>query len=129
VKTETLLVLAGLLALQVGAQSVLFDFENAPRYTPLPISLTVGGITAQFSATRQGFSIQSPTSAGVIPVGFSGNCIFPSSIYAADLTQRFQPANTSSPTRRRQTNRAVSTASSRRDAPPPSWRPLTWAET
>jgi hypothetical protein len=88
-KTKTLVVLAGLLALRVGAQSVLFDFENAPRYTPLPISLTVGGITAQFSATGQGFSIQSPTSAGVIPVGFSGNCIFPSSVYAADLMVAF----------------------------------------
>lgn len=88
-KTRTLVLLAGLLALRVGAQSVLFDFENAPRYTPLPISLTVGGITAQFSATGQGFSIQSPTSAGVIPLGFSGNCIFPSSIYAADLIVAF----------------------------------------
>src|ERR1035441_6608834 len=87
-KTPTFILLAGLLVSRTQAQSVLFDFENAPRYTPLPISLTVGGITAQFSATRQGFSIQFPTSAGVIPVGFSGNCIFPSSIYAADLTQR-----------------------------------------
>lgn len=28
-----------------GADSVLFDFDNAPNHTPLPITLTNGGIT------------------------------------------------------------------------------------
>ncbi|RDJ93410.1 hypothetical protein B4Q13_22095, partial [Lacticaseibacillus rhamnosus] len=47
-------------------QSVLFDFENAAQDAPLPIDLTVGGITAHFSATGQGFSIPIPTDcAGV----------------------------------------------------------------
>ncbi len=40
------------------AQSVLFDFDNAPLLSPLPINLTVGGITANFTATGQGYSIQ-----------------------------------------------------------------------
>jgi hypothetical protein len=47
--------------------------------------LTVGGITAQFSATGQGFSIQAANAMGFTPAGFSGNCIYPSSVYAADL--------------------------------------------
>lgn len=68
-----------------SAQPVLFDFNNAPAYTSLPINLTVGGITARFSATGQGFSIQNANVLGFTPVGFSGNCIYPNSIYLADL--------------------------------------------
>jgi hypothetical protein len=71
------------------AQSVLFDFENAARYSPLPISLTAGGITTHFSATGQGFSIQAANTMGFSPVGFSGNCIYPVSVYAADLIVTF----------------------------------------
>ena len=68
---------------------MLFDFENAPLYSPLPIDLTVGGITAHLSATGQGYSIQSTTTAPVVPVGFSGRFLYPSSIYAADLLVSF----------------------------------------
>ena len=81
--------LSGLLIPRAEAQSSVFDFENATRYTPLPINLTVGGITAQLSATGQGFSIQAANTMGFTPVGFSGNCIYPSSIYAADLIVTF----------------------------------------
>ena len=88
-RTQSLVILASLLIVQAKAQSVLFDFENAPRYSPLPISLTVGEITAQFTATGQGFSIQAANTMGFTPVGFSGNCIYPSSIYAADLIITF----------------------------------------
>jgi len=88
-KKQTLIVLTSLLLVRAGAQSVLFDFENANRYSPLPITLTVGGITAQFSATGQGFSIQAANTMGFTPVAFSGNCIYPSSIYAADLVVNF----------------------------------------
>ncbi|MBI3819431.1 MAG: hypothetical protein HY286_12115 [Planctomycetes bacterium] len=70
------------------AQSVLFDFNNAPNHTSLPIDLTAGGITAHFAATGQGFSIQD-TSAPVVPVGFTGRFIYPNSIYAADLIISF----------------------------------------
>lgn len=72
-----------------SAQSVLFDFNNAPVYTPLPISLTEGGITAHFSATGQGYSIQSVSTATVVPAGFTGNFIFPSSISLSDLNIGF----------------------------------------
>ena len=75
-------------AAPVSAQSVLFDFNNAPVHSSLPIDLTVGGITAHFSATGQGFSIQD-MSAPVAPVGFSGNFIYPNSIFPADLLIAF----------------------------------------
>ena len=88
-KTKLLITLSGLLLVQAEAQTVLFDFENAARYSPLPISSTAGGITAQFSATGQGFSIQAANTMGFTPVGFSGNCIYPGSVYAADLIVSF----------------------------------------
>jgi len=88
-KTETLVFLAILLTVRAEAQSVLFDFENAPQYTPLPISLSINGITAHLSATGQGYSIQLANCQGLNPVGFSGLCIYPSSINAADLVADF----------------------------------------
>jgi YD repeat-containing protein len=71
------------------AQTVLFDFDSAPLYTPLPLDLTVGGITAHFSATGQGYSIQRADTLGFTPAGFAGNCIYPSSVYLADLLVGF----------------------------------------
>jgi hypothetical protein len=88
-KTQILIVLAPLLMIRAEAQSTLFDFENAPQYTPLPINLTVNGITAHFSATGQGYSIQLATCQGLNPAGFSGLCVYPSSVYGADLTVDF----------------------------------------
>ncbi len=72
-----------------SAQTVLFDFDSAPIYTPLPIDQTVGGITAHFSATGQGYSIQNANVLGFTPQGFAGHIIYPSSIYLADLLIRF----------------------------------------
>ncbi len=88
-KTTLLVILTSGLLVRTEAESLLFDFENAPVHTPLPLSLTVGVITAQFTATGQGFSIQPANSMGFTPAGFSGNCIYPSSIYAADLIVSF----------------------------------------
>jgi hypothetical protein len=82
------LLTAGLIG-QAEAQDVLFDFENAPLYTSLPINLTVGGITAHFSATGQGLSIQQANTMGFTPAGFAGHCIYPNSIYLADLLVSF----------------------------------------
>ncbi len=84
----------GALALLAGAipalaQSVLFTFDNAPPYTPLPLNVVVDGLTASLSATGQGYSIQSAGAVPVVPVGFSGNFIYPSSIYGADLIVAF----------------------------------------
>lgn len=86
--------IAGLLATRAGAQSVLFDFENAAAHTPFPIALSAGGITAQFSGTAQGYSIQQANVLGFAPAGFSGNCVYPSSVFAADLRVSFSVALT-----------------------------------
>ena len=72
----------------VSAQSVLFDFDNAPLHSPLPINQTVNGISARFSATGQGYSIQD-INASVVPQGFTGRFIYPSSVYLADLLISF----------------------------------------
>ena len=87
----SLIVLTSIVLLNrpAAGQGILFDFENVAVHTPFPITLTVGGVTAQFSGTGQGYSIQLPSSAGVVPVGFSGNCIYPNSIYGSDLTVTF----------------------------------------
>ena len=77
------------LVCEVTAQSVLFNFDTAPLYTPLPLYQTSGGITAHFTATGQGYSIQAANTMGFTPVGFAGNCIYPSSIYASDLLISF----------------------------------------
>lgn len=71
------------------AQQVLFNFDDAPIHTSLPITLTAGGITAHFSATGQGFSIQEANTLGFTPAGFSGLVIYPNSIYLADLLIKF----------------------------------------
>lgn len=71
-------------------QPVLFDFNSGPQYTPLPLNLTVGGITAHFSATGQGYSIQDTAQViGLLPTGFSGLGIVPSSGSGADLLVSF----------------------------------------
>lgn len=71
------------------AQEILFDFDNAPIYTSLPIDLTVSGLTAHLSATGQGFSIQQANALGFTPQGFAGRIIYPNSIYLADLLVSF----------------------------------------
>ena len=73
------------------AQSVTFDFDNASQYAPLPIDLTVGGITGHFSSGSSfyNYSIQRADVLGFTPQGFSGLCIFPSTIYQSDLLVSF----------------------------------------
>jgi hypothetical protein len=88
-KAQFLIVLTCLLIVRAQAQSVLFDFANAPQYTSLPLNLTVGGVTANFSATGQGYSIQLDNCQGLSPAGFTGLCIYPGSVYAADLIVDF----------------------------------------
>ncbi len=89
------LICFGLIALAISSSGataqtiVLFDFDAAPTYTPLPINVVSGGVTAHLAATGQGFSIQSSSSVPVVPAGFSGHFIYPSSVYAADLLVMF----------------------------------------
>lgn len=86
---RVLLLLSSTVMISVQAQDTVFDFENAPVHTSLPLQLSVAGVIAQLSATGQGFSIQPANTLGFTPVGFSGNCIYPNSIYAADLLVSF----------------------------------------
>jgi hypothetical protein len=82
------LLLLGILApTSAGAQ--LFDFDSAPVHASLPIDQTVGGLTAHFSATGQGFSIQPADQLGFTPAGFGGLCIYSNSIFQADLLVSF----------------------------------------
>jgi hypothetical protein len=77
------------------AQSpVLFDFDTGPVHVSLPLDYTVGGITAHLSATGQGYSIQPANTMGFTPAGFSGNCIYPNSVFSADLLVSFSSSLT-----------------------------------
>ncbi len=84
------LMLIALLCRPAHADTILFDFNNTPIHTPLPLDLTFSGVTAHFSATGQGMSIQDPTqSIGLLPAGFGDLCISPNSVFAADLIVDF----------------------------------------
>jgi hypothetical protein len=72
-----------------SAQLVLFDFDNAPLYSSLPIYQTAGGITAHLSATGQGYSIQNANVLGFTPQGFAGRILYPNGINLADLLIHF----------------------------------------
>jgi hypothetical protein len=63
----------------------LFTFDDAPLRSPLPVSVAADGITATLSATGQGFSIQEAGVLGFTPASFSGFCVYPSSVFLADL--------------------------------------------
>lgn len=76
-------------AVRLAAQGILFDFDGAPAHAPLPVVLSAGGLTATFSATGAGFSIQSASTMGFTPPGFAGLCLYPSSVFAADLVVAF----------------------------------------
>ena len=69
--------------------SVTFDLDNAPVHTSLPVSVSAGGISAQFTATGSGFSIQPANTLGLTPAGFGGLCIYPNSVFPADLLVSF----------------------------------------
>jgi hypothetical protein len=73
------------------AQDVTFDFDNAPQYAPLPLYLTAGDITGYFSSGSPfyNYSVQSADVLGFTPQGFSGLCIYPSTIYQSDLLVSF----------------------------------------
>jgi hypothetical protein len=73
----------------VSAQTVLFDFDNAPLYTSLPIDQTANGITAHLAATGQGYSIQAANVLGFTPQGFAGHILYPNSINLSDLLIKF----------------------------------------
>ncbi len=77
------------------AQTIVFDFDNAPVHTSLPVDVTVAGVTAHLVGTNQNFSIQPANTMGFTPAGFSGLCIYPNSVFAADLVISFSVPLTS----------------------------------
>jgi hypothetical protein len=79
------------------AQSVTFDFDNAPQYAPLPLDLTAGGITGHFSSGSPfyNYSIQAADVLGFTPPGFAGLCVYPSTVFASDLLVSFDRQLTS----------------------------------
>lgn len=81
-------------AFPLPAQSVLFDFDSAAAHSTLPLSLSSDGVTALFSGTGQGFSIQPANTLGFTPSGFSGNCLYPNSVFASDLQISFSQSLT-----------------------------------
>lgn len=88
---SSILMAACFSAVPSSGQSVLFDFENAPLHSSLPITLAAGGVSAQFAASDQGFSVQPANTMGFTPAGFSGNCLYPNSVFASDLFITFTP--------------------------------------
>ena len=78
----------------LSAQTILFTFDNIPAHSPLPVSTTGSGITAYLTSTGQGYSIQAANTLGFTPAGFSGNVIYPSSVYLADLLIKFDQSIT-----------------------------------
>ena len=87
-------VLVTLLAASAATHAqVLFDFESTPIGTPLPLDITQSGVTAHLSATGSGYSIQDPLyTILVLPAGFSGHALSPSSVFLSDLLVSFDAA-------------------------------------
>jgi len=83
--------LATLLAAStVAPAQVLFDFDSTPIGTPFPLDITQSGLTAHLSATGNGYSIQDPLSTILLlPTGFSGHALVPSSVFLSDLLVSF----------------------------------------
>jgi hypothetical protein len=93
----SLVIALGAFSVCAEAQSVTFDFDNAQQYAPLPLYLTAGGITGYFSSgsSLYNYSIQAADVLGFTPQGFSGLCIFPSTVYQSDLLVSFDTQLTS----------------------------------
>lgn len=81
--------LAGLAAGSALGQNTLFDFDNAPLHSPLPIDVTVDGITAHLWAGFYNYSVQRADALGFTPQGFGGNCIYPNTVFLEDLNIGF----------------------------------------
>ncbi len=73
------------------AQSVLFNFDNAPVHTSLPIDVSVEGVTAHLWANEwyYNYSVQRADTLGFTPIGFGGLCIYPNSVFRCDLHVSF----------------------------------------
>jgi len=72
-----------------AAGTIVFDFDDAPLHTGLPIDLTSGGVTAHLSGTGSSYSVQRADALGFAPAGFFGYCLYPGGVFAADLHVAF----------------------------------------
>lgn len=66
-----------------------FDFDDAPIYTSLPISLSSGGLGAYLDGGFYNYSVQQANAYGFTPLGFDGRSVYPNSIFQQDLTIDF----------------------------------------
>lgn len=66
--------------------AVTFDFDAGPASTSLPLDWTVNRLSGHFTG---GFSVQPVGSVGISPIGFSGLCLWPNSVFPADLGIEF----------------------------------------
>lgn len=66
--------------------AVTFDFDAGPASTSLPLDWTVNGLTGHFAGN---FSVQPVGSVGISPIGFSGLCLWPNSVFSSDLVITF----------------------------------------
>jgi hypothetical protein len=69
--------------------TAVFDFDTAPVHTSLPLDLFDNGLVAHLSATGGGYSIQPANTMGFMPHDFAGLCVYPNSVFAADLLVSF----------------------------------------
>jgi hypothetical protein len=77
---------AALWAAGAAQAAIIFDFENIAQHSTFPVNITVTALTADFSGN---YFIGQPSDVGVIPAGFTGNCIEPRSVFASDLVVSF----------------------------------------
>ncbi len=77
----------------LASAGAIFDFDNAPPFTSLPLDVASGAMTARLSAGFYGYSIQYANVFGFTPAGFYGNCICPNTVFADDLHIGFPQAS------------------------------------
>jgi flagellar hook capping protein FlgD len=66
--------------------AVTFDFDGGPVATSLPLDWTVNQLTGHFTGN---FAVQQVGTVGISPIGFSGLCLWPNSVFASDLVITF----------------------------------------
>jgi flagellar hook capping protein FlgD/List-Bact-rpt repeat protein len=67
---------------QSAPTAATFDFDGGPGWTSLPLDWTVNHLTGHFTGN---FSVQAVGTLGISPIGFSGMCLWPNSVFASDL--------------------------------------------
>ncbi|HEX2836869.1 MAG TPA: hypothetical protein VHN77_01950 [Phycisphaerales bacterium] len=71
------------------ALSETFDFDTGPVHVSLPVNYSMNGLGVNFTGTAGNYSIQPTNSLGFTPAGFGGNCIYPNTVFPADLVADF----------------------------------------